>query len=87
MVVDETNETTTDSVRDTIGKSNDEEQNQHKETRDFNMENPSNTKGEKPRAPISKLHYIGRGYKRRRFTTEQIIPYDGLQEVYITAVT
>ena len=47
-------------VRDMIGKSTREEGKQARDTR-FNVENPSNTKGKKPRAPASQTSlYRGR---------------------------
>lgn len=53
-------------------------------TQDFNVENPSNTNGKNHGRQPAKLYYIGRDYKRRGFTTDQLIPCDGIQEVYIT---
>ena len=48
---------------------------------------PPTRRGKNHGRQPAKLHYIGGGYKRRGFTTDQLIPCGGLQEVYITQVT
>ena len=53
-------------------------------TQDLTWKTPPAQRGKKHGRQPAKFHFIGGGYKRRRFTTDQLIPYGGLQEVYIT---
>ena len=44
---------------------------------------PPTRRGKNHGRQPANLHYIGGGYKRRGFTTDQLIPCGGLQRIYI----
>lgn len=65
----------------------DEERNQTQGHKDLTWKTSPTRRGKNHGRQPANLHYIGGGYKRRGFTTDQLIPCGGLQRIYITQVT